>query len=118
MEIRYGIRPIAVPKQRCIGKENTELYERPMHNICYSEYNSNYIENLIELSKEDYKFLIGIKCVEEEENFKKMIIVLEDESHLRNDISFTNFEESFRTILPNIKQTKYQKIFNVNSVIN
>ena len=118
MEIRYGIRPIAVPKQRCIGKENKELYERPMHNICYSEFNCNYIENLIELSKEDYKFLSVIKCVEEEENFKKMIIVLEDESHLRNDISFTNFEESFRTILPNIKQTKHQKIFNVNSVIN
>jgi hypothetical protein len=112
---KYNIKPVKVPSFiisiNNIDERNLKKFERPEHYISYSEKDSNCLEEFFELSNEDFKFLNALKYTEEEQ-FKKIIAILEEESHEKGSkVTFSQVEDKFKTIFPNLKQNAHQKIF-------
>jgi len=112
---KYNIKQVKVPSFTVSINNNDERnlkkYVRPEHYISYSEKDSNCLEDLFELSSDDFKFLNALKHTEEEQ-FKKIIAILEEESHEKGSkITFSQVEDKFQTIFPNLKQNAHQKIY-------
>ena len=113
MTTQYNIKQVKVPPHNFVNNLDGKLvnkFERPRHYISYSEKDSNFLEGLFELLSEDLKFMSLTKIIDEE-SFKRIIEILEEESHLKGSkVTFNQVEESFKSIFPNLKQNVHQKI--------
>jgi hypothetical protein len=107
----YHKKAVVIPKYRTVDiAYESCLFEIPPKYIIYNEKDSNFLQDVIELSKKDVEFLESIKCGGNQEEFKTILKDLEERAHIERKMFYERNKDQIAFLIK--RKSARRKIFD------